>query len=119
MGPWDGPGWVPVLALPGTHPATHRPHYPGYTPPLPRRVPRVRCTWDCSARGLNSAVGLKSVAQLTLSVLFSGFRGMTEVYNLVTVDNPNDHFVIPGNEKAGVSNPWTGRIFSQQPSINC
>ena len=46
----------------------------------------------------NSAVGLKSVAQLTLSVHFSENQGMTEVYNLVKADNPNDHNVIPGTD---------------------
>ena len=45
---------------------------------------------------LNSAVGLKSVRQLTLSAYFSGFQGMTEVYNLLMVDNPNDHKHITG-----------------------
>ena len=41
--------------------------------------------------GLNIVVGLKSVAQLTLGVHFSGFQGMTEVYNLYIAGNPNDH----------------------------
>ena len=43
-------------------------------------------------------VGLILVAQLTLDDHFSGFRGITEVYNLLDVGNPNDHIVIPGNE---------------------
>ena len=47
---------------------------------------------------LNMAVGLKSVAQLTLYVHFSWFRGITEVYNLLNVEDPNDHFVIPGTD---------------------
>ena len=66
---------------------------------------------------IKDAVGLKSVDQLSLDARISGFRGITEGYNLVTVGNPNDHLVIPGTEQAGVSNPWTGPLISQQPSI--
>ena len=40
---------------------------------------------------VNSVVGLKSVQQLTLSGQIWDIRGMTEVYNLLTVGNPNDH----------------------------
>ena len=47
---------------------------------------------------LNSAVGLKSVEQLTLSAEISGFQGLTEVYNLSVAGNPDDHFFIPGND---------------------
>ena len=47
-------------------------------------------------RGTNKAVGLISVAQLTLDAQISGFQGITEVYNLPEIDNPNDHNVIPG-----------------------
>ena len=43
-------------------------------------------------------MGLKSVGQLSLSNQISGFLTMTEGYNLVEIDNPNDHNVIPGNE---------------------
>ena len=64
--------------------------------------------------GANSAVGLKSVRQLSLCGHFSGFRVMTEVYNLLEAGNPNDHKCIPGTEKAGVSNPWTRGVLSQQ-----
>ena len=64
-------------------------------------------------------VGLRSVAQLTLVGLFSGFGTMTEVYNLMRIGRISNHLVIPGNKKAGVSNPWTGPLFYQQPSINC
>ena len=53
---------------------------------------------DGGATELNSVVGLKSVDQLTLEALFSGFRTITEVYNLATADNPNDHFHIPGTD---------------------
>ena len=37
--------------------------------------------------GVNSAVGLKSVAQLTLWVHFSDLRTITEVYNLLEIGN--------------------------------
>ena len=43
-------------------------------------------------------VGLISVDQLTLVVLFSGSRGMTEVYNLLITGRINNHLYIPGNE---------------------
>ena len=43
-------------------------------------------------------VGLISVGQLSLYVHFSGFKGITEVYNLLRIDNPNDHKGIPQNE---------------------
>ena len=39
------------------------------------------------SRGANSAVGLKSVDQLTLGLRFSDIRGMTEVYNLSEIGN--------------------------------
>ena len=42
------------------------------------------------------AVGLISVHQLSLDGHFSGFEGITEVYNLLTVGNPNDHKYILG-----------------------
>ena len=68
-------------------------------------------------RGLNIGVGLISVAQLTLDAQIWEFQGITEVYNLVETGNPNDHNVIPGNKKAGVSNLGTGPLLSQQWSI--
>ena len=42
------------------------------------------------------AVGLKSVDQLSLDELFSGFQGMTEVYNLSEIGRINNHYYIPG-----------------------
>ena len=48
--------------------------------------------------GVNKAVGLKSVAQLSLCVLFSGSRGITEVYNVLRAGNANDHKFIPGTK---------------------
>ena len=46
--------------------------------------------------GLNSAVGLRSVEQLSLSAQISGSKGITEVYNLATAGIPDDHKCIPG-----------------------
>ena len=40
-------------------------------------------------------VGLISVGQLSLDAHFSEIQGITEGYNLVNIDNPNDHNVIP------------------------
>ena len=59
-------------------------------------------------------VGLISVRQLSLDPQISGFQGMTEVYNLLEIDRINNHLYIPGNKKAGVSNPWTAHLYSQQ-----
>ena len=42
------------------------------------------------------AVGLKSVGQLTLGPVFSGFQGITEGYNLVKVGRISNHLPIPG-----------------------
>ena len=47
---------------------------------------------------LNMVVGLISVHQLSLDAHFSDIEDMTEVYNLLTAGNPDDHYVIPGNE---------------------
>ena len=43
------------------------------------------------SHGVNSAVGLRSVDQLSLSARFSRFGTMTEVYNLSAAGNANDH----------------------------
>ena len=43
-------------------------------------------------------VGLISVEQLTLDAQISDIRGMTEVYNLVRIRNPDDHFSISGTD---------------------
>ena len=79
------------IALPQTHPV---PTTPG-TPP-PYHV--CRHGSRAGVRRSKCGVGLKSVAQLTLRSYFSGFQGITEVYNLVYAGNANDHFVIPGNK---------------------
>ena len=89
-------GWVGTgIALPGTHPPYPGPHYPGYTPPPTAPVPG---TAPGLHRGVQQAVGLRSVAQLTLSAQISEIRGITEVYNLVKAGDPNDHKFIPGTE---------------------
>ena len=69
----------------GMHPSTHPPgpHTPG-TPPRPA-TPAVRSSRAVML--LKEAVGLKSVAQLSLSDHFSDLRGFTEVHNLVKVGN--------------------------------
>ena len=46
----------------------------------------------------NMAVGLKSVAQLSLYAQISDIRGITEVYNVRVAGNPDDHYVILGNK---------------------
>ena len=48
--------------------------------------------------GVNMVVGLKSVHQLSLSVQISGFRIMTEVYNLLEIGRINNHSFIPGTD---------------------
>ena len=91
MGPWDGAWGVPGIA-PSRHPS---PPHPGYTSPYPHSA---LATGAPRTRGTKEAVGLKSVGQLSLSAQISRFRGITEVYNLVKVRDPNDHKCIPGNE---------------------
>ena len=79
------------IALPTTHPSRTTPGTP--PPPVPHRTVMVRSevSWD-------HAVGLISVDQLSLYLYISDIRGITEVYNVVTAGNPNDHYVIPGTE---------------------
>ena len=84
MGPgmavWLGTG----IALPATPPATP----PRVHPSLPHPVPTTAAPVD---PGLKGVVGLISVAQLSLSAHFSGFQGITEVYNLVDTGIINNH----------------------------
>ena len=54
-------------------------HTPGTPPPHPMSAAAMP---DGGAREPNSAVGLKSVRQLSLDGHFSGFQTITEVYNL-------------------------------------
>ena len=90
-GSWDGAGWGTGIALPDpTQPyrTPGTPLPPGYTSPP---------DWYSAAVGYgavpqcNMAVGLKSVAQLSLYVRFSGFQGMTEGYNLSEIGRINNH----------------------------
>ena len=88
-GSWEGTWLGTGIALPSpptvpTTPGTPPPHGPVYTMP------------HHGSTGLNIAVGLKSVAQLSLSAHFSVFLGITEVYNLSVAGRINNHFVIPG-----------------------
>ena len=73
----------PLVPIPRVHPSPY---------------PAVQCREHGAVQRLNSAVGLKSVAQLSLYSRFSGFLGITEVYNLAYAGNPNDHFFISGND---------------------
>ena len=75
-GPPTSPPRVHLLLLPPSVPPCHRGQHPG----------------------VKGAVGLISVAQLSLYVHISDIRAFTEVYNLVRIDNPNDHYFILGNE---------------------
>ena len=79
------------IALPGTHRL-----YP--TPGTPRTPLPTREWLPGMSQWSNVAVGLISVDQLTLSHQISGFRGMTEGYNLIKAGNPNDHKCISGND---------------------
>ena len=91
----------------GSTRVVHPPRYPPSprTPPPRVHLPPAVPAWlymPYGARGAaarsNKAVGLISVGQLSLVAQISGFEGMTEVYNLVEIKDPNDHFVIPGNK---------------------
>ena len=95
MGPWDGLGCVPgIVPLP----APQSYHHPGYTPPHHMLTPGLITVPHVHVPEVNSAVGLKSVDQVSLSLHFSGFQGFTEVYNLVEIHKITNHSVIPGNE---------------------
>ena len=94
MGPGGVSGGYRYSTLPATPSPIPRVH-PSPTrwyPVLTRAV-----TAGTSARK-NSAVGLISVRQLSLSTEISGFREFTEVYNLLRIDRIINHSVIPGNE---------------------
>ena len=80
MGPWGRAGWVPGIAPP----STHRIPIPRVHPPHPRYTQHVNAGYVTARNGV---VGLISVDQLTLDALFSGLRGITEVYNLVKAHN--------------------------------
>ena len=71
------------------------PHYPGYT--LPPGYRYMVYGYSRAAQS-NMAVGLISVAQLSLLAHFSGSGTMTEVYNLLRIGRINNHLHIPGNK---------------------
>ena len=94
-GSWDGWAWGTGIALPGTHPARTLIPHPGYTPPA---TPVPAAPADVHVPDLNTAVGLISVDQLSLSGRISGFQGMTEVYNLSDIGRINNHSLICQNK---------------------
>ena len=59
-------------------PPTRLPHHPGYTSSCYTELATLPTPYPWT----NSAVGLRSVGQLSLEAHFSGFLGITEVYNL-------------------------------------
>ena len=81
---WDG--WLGTrYSTPPGHPSSHHPGYTSSTPLLMHAVTQrsaARSKW---------VVGLRSVAQLTLSAHISGFGTITEVYNLLVAGITNDH----------------------------
>ena len=84
MGSWEGAGCTRVVPLPA-HPY-----------PIPRVHPsphhgsllHARCGHGSQD---NMVVGLRSVDQLSLVRHFSGFRGITEVYNVAGAGITNNH----------------------------
>ena len=74
-GPGRGPGGY-RYSPPTTHPVPTTPGTPLHYRPV------LRLPLSVVPGRVNMVVGLKSVAQLPLSVHFSGLRTMTEVYNL-------------------------------------
>ena len=93
-GSWDGSWVVPGIAL-QAHPSP--PTTPG-TPPPTTAADVIHAPTAVLYGGVNMAVGLISVGQLSLDSRFSRSRGMTEVYNLVEIDIINNHSVIPGTD---------------------
>ena len=87
MGYWVGTGIAPPPTHPSPIPRVHPPS-PG-APVLPYTGP---------AGESKLVVGLRSVDQLSLSIHFSGSRGMTEVYNLSKIGRINNHSLIPGTK---------------------
>ena len=76
--------YSPSQYPPGTHPVCTTPG----TPPLTVTAVHVL---GMLSREVKLVVGLISVDQLSLSVLISGFRTMTEVYNLRNIGRINNH----------------------------
>ena len=91
MGVREGTGLGTGIALPATLPAIPRVH----PSPLPRTASAVPGT---ALEQVKDAVGLRSVDQLSLYDHFSETQGMTEVYNLVRIQEINNHSFIPGTK---------------------
>ena len=88
-GSWQGTGIAPL-------PATPVPTTPGTPLPCPRVGTLLATLPHGSYGGGNMAVGLISVAQLSLCTRFSGSEGMTEGYNLLRIGRIINHYCIPG-----------------------
>ena len=56
-------------------------------------------------------VGLRSVAQLSLDGHISGFRTMTEVYNLIEIGRINNHLSISQKQVGGAIQSLDGTSF--------
>ena len=69
--------------------------HPGYTPPP---APRYQYVSTTAVFSVEYGRGLISVGQLTWRPLFSGFQGMTEVYNLSGIGRITNHSFISGNK---------------------
>ena len=86
-----GPGMV--LVVPRYSPPRTHPHPTPRVHPSPALL--VAMSGYTAARALygrvNMVVGLISVGQLSLDVHFSGFQGITVVYNLVRIGRINNH----------------------------
>ena len=63
------------------------PHHPGYTPPTQHAAVLMTAVPHAVSRGVNMVVGLIYVGVRTLSTEISDIRVMTEVYNLVEVED--------------------------------
>ena len=81
-----------------TLPTPPRYHTPG-TPPLPHPgTPWHGHSARVQSAELNMAVGLRSVAQLSLYTQISGFQELTEVHNLIRIGRINNHLFICQND---------------------
>ena len=93
-----GPRMVLGLGTGIAPPSTHRYTPPRVHPSPPHAHGRTRTRTARSWTQSNMVVGLRSVDQLSLDTHFSDIEGITEVYNLTNVGNPNDHNVISGTK---------------------
>ena len=91
MGIWEVLGSTRVVPLPA-HPPSHTPGTP-----LPTTLLHAEADTVLPAE-YKQAVGLISVAQLSLWLHISETGTITEVYNLVRIGRIINHLSIPGNE---------------------